>query len=46
MWPIARRIMTVDRYLRQGGYVAHPDLSVNHFLNDLISSVDQKSYNG
>ena len=26
-------------------YVAHPDSSRNHFLNDLILAVDQRSYN-
>ena len=26
--------------------MVHPDSSANHFLNDLISTVDQRSYNG
>ena len=26
-------------------YVAHPDSSRNHFLNDLILAVDRRSYN-
>ena len=43
--PIAQRIVTVDGQLRRG-YVAHPDSLVNHFVNDLISAVDQRSYNG
>ena len=40
-----RRIVTIDGHLRRG-YVAHPNSSANHFLKDLISAVDQKSYNG
>ena len=47
--PISQRIVTIDDHLRRGGgvgYVAHPDSSTNHFLNNLISAVDQKSYNG
>ena len=49
---IMRRIMTVDGHLRRGrgggggGYVAHLDSSANHFLSDLISAVDRRSYNG
>ena len=27
------------------GYVVHSDLSANCFLNDLISAIDQRSYN-
>ena len=41
---IARRIVTVDDHLK-AGYVAYPDLSANRFLEDLISVVDQRSYN-
>ena len=41
---IAQRIVTVDGHLRRG-YVMQSNSSVNHFLNDLISAVDQRSYN-
>ena len=37
--------LTIDDHLRRG-YMAHPDSSENTFLNDLISAVDQRSYNG
>ena len=32
--------------VKEGGYVSHFYSSANHFKNDLISAVDQKSYNG
>ena len=32
--------------LKARGYVAHFYLSMNHFKNDLISTVHQKSHNG
>ena len=43
--PIMQRIVTVDGHLRPGGrgYVVHPDSMANCFLNDLISTVDQRS---
>ena len=44
--PITRGIKAVDLHLSEGGHMAHHDSSANHFLNDLIRAVDQRSYNG
>ena len=58
MWQCVKRLMVRLNRDRQwslkagggvwggGGYVTHFYSSANHFENDLISAVHQKSYNG
>ena len=44
--PIARLNRDRRSSLKGVGYVVHPDSLANRFLNDLISAVDQRIYNG